>query len=167
MERGRTERGQISIRAMSPDEAGVVFELVQALLQELGEEGEDTGELDRGRLSRLWRDAPERHIVLGAFDGGATPVGLLTLDEGFAFYAHGLYGVINEIYVAPTHRSCGVGRRLVTAAKEIAGRRGWTRIDVTAPESQRWMRTRQFYEREGFSFTGPKLKFSLDGRAGE
>jgi hypothetical protein len=32
---------------------------------------------------------------------------------------------------------------------------------VTAPESARWSRSQGFYEREGFRFTGPKLKFLL------
>jgi hypothetical protein len=32
---------------------------------------------------------------------------------------------------------------------------------VTAPESERWRRTRRFYERGGFTFVGPKLKLRL------
>jgi len=37
------------------------------------------------------------------------------------------------------------------------------RIDVTAPESARRERTRRFYQRQGYSFTGPKLKLLLRG----
>jgi GNAT superfamily N-acetyltransferase len=59
----------------------------------------------------------------------------------------------------PSHRSVGVGRLLLDAVKAYGRERGWSRIDVTAPESPRWDRTRRFYEREGFTFTGPKLKF--------
>jgi hypothetical protein len=40
-------------------------------------------------------------------------------------------------------------------------RRGWTRLDVTAPEAERWTRTRRFYKKEGFVFAGPKLKCLL------
>ena len=43
--------------------------------------------------------------------------------------------------------------------KGLARESRWVRVDVTAPESPRWERTRRFYEREGFTFTGPKLKY--------
>jgi GNAT superfamily N-acetyltransferase len=92
---------------------------------------------------------------------GSEIVGILTLNETFAIYANGNYGVIDEMYVIPSRRSTGIGKELVEAAKELGLQRGWSRIDVTAPESERWERTRRFYEKEGFAFTGPKLKYLL------
>ena len=65
------------------------------------------------------------------------------------------------MFVAPSYRSQGVGAALVRAAQQIAKEKGWKRIDVTAPESERWERTRRFYEKLGFVFTGPKLKLLL------
>ena len=35
---------------------------------------------------------------------------------------------------------------------------GWRRIDVTAPETARGRGVRHFYEQNGFSYAGPKLK---------
>jgi heme-degrading monooxygenase HmoA len=49
----------------------------------------------------------------------------------------------------------------IEAVKQFGRQKDWTRIDVTAPESERWIRARQFYEKQGFVFTGPKLKFLL------
>ncbi len=86
---------------------------------------------------------------------------MLTLSMAFAIYANGEYGVIDEMYVDPRYRSAGVGALLVQSAAEIGKRKGWNRIDVTAPESERWDRTRHFYEKLGFVFTGPKLKLLL------
>jgi GNAT superfamily N-acetyltransferase len=77
--------------------------------------------------------------------------------------ANGNYGIINEMYVAPEYRSAGIGVRLVEAAKNFGRHQGLTRIDVTAPESKRWERTRHFYEKQGFVFSGPKSKFLLKG----
>ena len=92
---------------------------------------------------------------------GQTVVGVITISEAFAIYANGHYGVINEMFVLPEYRSRGVGALLLEAAKDLGRRRGWRRIDVTAPESERWHRTRHFYESQGFRYTGPKLKYVL------
>ncbi|MFN7971716.1 MAG: GNAT family N-acetyltransferase [Acidobacteriota bacterium] len=132
-----------------------------ALLRELGEEGADLGELDREKVLDGWRKRGDGYVVLLARGQDGAPVGILTLSTAFAIYANGEYGVIDEMFVVPAHRSRGVGARLVEAAREIGKERGWTRIDVTAPESERWDRTRRFYERQGFTFTGPKLKLTL------
>ncbi len=81
--------------------------------------------------------------------------------ETFAIYAGGRHGIINEMYVAPAHRSSGTGARLMAEAAVVGRERGWRRLEVTAPEAPRWSRTRAFYERQGFAFAGPKLKLML------
>lgn len=152
-----TERYRVE--QVGPDTAPVVLDLVQRLLVELGEEGDETGELDRAGLLDRWRKDPRRHLAFAAWAEDGTGVGVVTVAEAFAFYAHGWYGIINEMYVVPEHRGTGVGTLLLDAVKHLARESRWRRIDVTAPESPRWVRTRRFYEREGFAFTGPKLKF--------
>jgi GNAT superfamily N-acetyltransferase len=149
------------IDRLSIDEAPAVLAAVDALLKELGEEGDEAGVTDVDRVLAGWRAAGDRFQAFMArtADGGAA--GLLTLFESFAIYAGGAYGVINEMYVAPAHRSAGVGAALIDAAAAWGRGRGWARLDVTAPESQRWLRTRRFYESRGFRFTGPKLKLHL------
>lgn len=152
----------ITIREAGVEEADFVFEWVLRLLRELGDEADDLGALDRGRVTRAWRDAGPRAVTLVARTAEGEIAGISTVVESFAIYANGPYGVINEMYVAPPYRSQGVGARLIDAVKDLAARRGWGRIDVTAPESPAWDRTRRFYESQGFVFTGPKLKFVLD-----
>ena len=142
-------------------QADVVFDWVMRLLLELGEEGDELGALAREKVLAAWREAGDRFQALAAKDENGTILGILTLTETFAIYANGNYGVIDEMYVAPEHRSAGVGAFLIDAAKEVGKQKGWTRIDVTAPESQRWDRTRRFYEKQVFVFTGPKLKLLL------
>jgi GNAT superfamily N-acetyltransferase len=128
------------------------------LLRELGHEAEESAAIDVARVTADWRAAGDRARVFGARGADGRLAGVLTLFESFAIYAAGAYGIISELYVAPAHRSSGVGRALVEAAVAHGRARGWLRIDVTAPEDPRFERTRRFYEREGFVFTGPKLK---------
>ena len=137
-----------------------VLRLVERLLDELHDD-EEFGGLDRHRtLGDLEREG-NRFVALIARQDDREAAGVLTLTETFAIYAGGRYGVIDELYVAPAHRSTGVGRLLLDAAASIGRERGWRRIDVTAPPGERWRRTVAFYEKNGFVFTGPKLRRSL------
>ena len=103
----------------------------------------------------------ERFNVFIATNESREVVGIMTAMETFAIYAGGNYGVIDEMYVAPNYRSQGIGKKLISALKEFAGQRKWQRIDVTAPPEKRWKKTIDFYEREGFVFTGPKMRLKL------
>jgi GNAT superfamily N-acetyltransferase len=151
----------VIVERLGIESAGIAFEMVQRLLAELGEEGDELGTLDSRKVLDAWARSPEAVHFFIAGDSGGPQVGITTVVEAFAIYANGNYGIINEMYVVPSRRSSGVGRRLIQAVKEFGIEREWTRIDVTAPESDRWVRTRAFYEREGFRFAGPKLKLLL------
>jgi GNAT superfamily N-acetyltransferase len=150
-----------TVARLAPEDSAVVFDWVLRLLRELGEEGDELGSLAEDRVLQAWKKYPDRFHVFVAKDPKGEILGILTLAESFAIYANGDYGIINEMYVTPEYRSSGIGALLVNASKEFGKRKGWARIDVTAPESERWARTRKFYEKEGFIFTGPKLKFLL------
>lgn len=152
---------QIRIDRLSIQEAYTVFDWILRLLKELGDEGDDLGTLNEKKVLKEWEQAGDRYQVFAAKTSDGRIVGVMTLMETFAVYANGNYGIINEMYTDPEFRSAGVGARLIDAAKQYGRERGWERIDVTAPESEGWKRTRRFYENQGFAFTGPKLKFVL------
>jgi GNAT superfamily N-acetyltransferase len=135
-----------------------VYAAVDALLRELRHEADEAAAIDLRKVTADWRAAGDRTRVFAARTTDGRVAGVLTLFESFAIYAGGAYGIISELYVAPAHRSSGVGKALIAAAVAHGRARGWLRIDVTAPEDPRFDRTRRFYEREGFVFTGPKLK---------
>ena len=149
------------MRAARASERGLVLDLVQRLLVELGEEGEETGLLPRRALMASWKRQGHGATAFLALDAQGEPVGVATISESWAAYAGGRFGILNEMYVVPSHRSRNVGALLIAAAREHGRRRGWRRLDVTAPEHPRWARSRRFYEKQGFVFTGPKLKLLL------
>jgi len=127
----------------------------------LREEGDDQGISDRDRVKRHWFENSSRFTAFIARNENDLPVGVITLSECFAIYAGGNYGIIDELYIVPEYRSKKIGQRLLETVKDHARQKGWKRIDVTAPAGDKWARTVRFYEREGFVFTGPKLKFHL------
>lgn len=154
--------GPVEIARAGAADRAAVLGLVGRLLAELEEKPEEFAGLDRGRVLGLLDAAGDRFTAFLARSGGRD-VGVLTLTEHFAIYAGGTYGVIDELYVAPEHRSSGVGARLLEAAAAHGAARGWRRIDVTAPPGTAWKRTVRFYESRGFVFTGPKLRLDLPG----
>lgn len=153
-------------------EIGTVLALIEELLAELGEEGQEFTGVDREKLRvdiqrNMGTDAgvepgfasgSGRFLALLAKNESGTAIGVLTLSASFALYAGGEYGVIDEMYVRPEYRCRGVGRQLLEAAVAIAHERRWFRLDVTGPEDERGDRAVRFYERLGFEFTGPKLR---------
>jgi GNAT superfamily N-acetyltransferase len=134
--------------------------LVERLLAELREGGDDSGAQDTNRVKRAWQETKNTVTFIARSKTGEA-VGVATVVENFAIYADGHYGVINELYVVPEHRSQKVGEKLLDAIRQLGEERDWHRIDVTAPGGDKWARTCAFYERHGYVFTGPKLKLLI------
>ncbi len=150
----------ITIRRVGVEQKELVFDLVLKLLMEL-EGGTEFEGIDRERVLGELSKYDERFNAFLAETPEGRIVGISTLVETIAIYAGGSYGIIDEMYVDPEFRSRGVGRLLIEAIKEFGQQKNWLRIDVTAPPEEEWNRTVRFYEREGFVFTGPKMRFKL------
>lgn len=149
----------MKIKNASPDETKKIKQFLADLYLELGEEQESLEFLTDELIISMVNNGSTKIFLAEDND---EIIGLLTLTESQAIYAGGKYGVIDEMYVIPEYRSKQVGALLVNKAKEIAQEKNWKRIDVTAPTEERWKRTVAFYEKCGFVFTGPKLKFQLE-----
>ena len=148
------------VRRATEEDLPTVLELIGELLAELGEEGDEFAGTDAAKLQTDLAEGhrSERFLALLALGDHGAVLGVLTLSVSFAVYAGGEYGVIDEMYVRPEHRDRGVGGLLLEEAVRIARSRRWFRLDVTAPDASRHQRAREFYERAGFEFTGPKLR---------
>lgn len=150
----------IIIQDVNSREQSTVMKLVQQLLIELSDDSSST-DLDLEKIDKERQQNTDRLCSFLAKTEAGEAVGVVTVVETFSIYANGNYGVMNEFYVAPDYRSKGVGKMLIDAVKELAQEKSWARVDVTAPPEEKWRRTVQFYESNGFIFTGPKLKFKF------
>lgn len=95
-------------------------------------------------------------------DSDDQAVGVLTLNRCASIYAFGYFGEISEVYVDPRYRSYGIGAELLAAAIAFARLKGWSMLEVGAPDVPRWQKTVDFYARNGFVEVGPRLYLSLD-----
>ena len=92
---------------------------------------------------------------------GDNVVAFFTLAQSFSVFANGRYGIINELWVSPESRGQGVGNKVLEAIKQLAKKQGWLRLDVSAPPMEKWQKTFEFYQKNGFELTGKKLKYML------
>lgn len=145
----------IQFRPATSADANAVASMVAALLGELVPGYEP----DVNALTGVTQELLAMPTVNGvlAFEGG-TPVGLVMLNDCAAIYCGGRFGEITELYVDPVRRSKGIAAGLLAKAVAFGQNRGWQRIEVGAPGQPEWARTLQFYLREGFSETGPRLR---------
>jgi len=151
----------VRIERVGFEQKEIILDLVNRLLRELeGDTAEFEG-VDSNKVIAEWERNRERIHAFLAKNEQNHVVGISTLVETFAIYAGGCYGVIDEMYVDTAYRSKGVGKMLIDAVKNFGKERNWLRVDVTAPPEEQWKRTVAFYEKEGFVFTGPKLRFKL------
>ena len=143
-------------------DADKVGGMVYALLAELFAANIETFDQDKMcRTAATLLDGDTGVWGLMARTADGEPVGLLMLNECAAIYAGGKFGEISEFYVAPSHRSAGVGARLIDAAAEFGCSRGWLELEVGAPDAPRWQRTIDFYLGYGFKEVGPWLGLDL------
>lgn len=148
----------IHVQIATVADAAVIAGLVASLIEELsGGERMDVKAVTGTALSLLGSGSV---IGLLAKEDGR-PVGVLMLNECAAIYAGGRFGEITELFVTPENRSSGVAAQLVTSAINLGRQRGWKRLEVGAPDERYWARTKAFYEREGFTEIGPRLKLPI------
>ena len=111
-------------------------------------------------IHQQWLDNSPSHWAYKVVDEKQV-VGFFTLTESFSFFAHGQYGIINELWVEPEFRSQGVGGKILQLIN-LALKNGWQRIDVSAPIAEEWARSFEFYKKYGFISTGKKLRYIAD-----
>ncbi len=156
-----------SIRPAGPEDAAPFCRLISRLLLELNPDyAEYYGEARLAPVvERLLRDEPG-YFGFIASDETGQPAGAIALNECAAAYALGRFGEITELYVEPAHRSARLGQRMLDHAKAFAATRGWTVLEVSAPEQPRWRRSLDFYLRGGFAEVGPRLYLVIEDPTG-
>ncbi|NLS11536.1 GNAT family N-acetyltransferase [Vibrio sp. SM6] len=153
---------EITILPAALGEAQLVGELVFAMETELW--GNDASKLDKATFIDTATHLIDENNGFWAFiarDEKQRPLGVVTLVETRAIYASGTLGQIMELYIVPTHRSTGVGAKLIQFCRQFGVDRGWGILEVGAPAQPQWLRTKAFYQAQGFNEIGPKLEMAL------
>jgi GNAT superfamily N-acetyltransferase len=91
-------------------------------------------------------DSSERSVVLVA-DGGEALVGFCTAYLDLRSVRFGRRVWVEDLAVDPQHRSRGIGKGLLDAAKDWGRQRGATHLELDSATSR--TDAHRFYEREG------------------
>lgn len=150
----------ITVRRATKDDVSAVVDIVE--------------DLDRFYGATSFDDVAERRKSVTTLLFGATPVASVLLAEddgravGMASYsclwpAEGVTASLymKELYVSPSHRKQGVGRRLIGAICAIATEAEFSRVEWTTdrdnPDAQ------AFYGKIGAEISQSKLMYRVDG----
>jgi len=146
---------QITTRHATDSDVPVISRFITELLEELsGGLVHDRNKIELDTQKVLAMDSV---TAILSFVGPA-PCGVVLLNECAAIYAGGVFGEITELFIAPSHRSKGIAPKLLKAADDVALSRGWSRLEVGAPDQPAWRRSLEFYLKEGFEEVGPRLR---------
>lgn len=147
-----------AIRQATPADAPEIARMVKALTDEIieiiGQEHFDVDVQTSAALSREWIELGSYAVYVALDDASARAIGVVTLCESRALYAQGVFGIIQEFYVAPQWRSREVGARLVEACVAHGRAAGWKQIELATPPLPEFARTVSFYKDNGFEPTG-------------
>ena len=108
------------VRIASPDDVDVIADLAMRLYAE-GEH--EASPASVAAVARSLAGVPHAYALLACDGEGdvAVPFALMTLvAESVAMYAHGRFGIIQELYVAQGRRGQGAGRALMDEAKRAS-----------------------------------------------
>ena len=139
---------EIAVRPARADEVPTVVGLYEWLF---AAPGSRPPSWDERRAAVALRQAIDSHdsVVLVADDGDRL-VGFCTAYQDLHSVRFGYRAWIEDLAVDPTHRSLGIGKRLLEAAKSWGRERGATHLELDSAEYR--PDAHRFYERESPSW---------------
>ena len=143
----------VEIRRSGPGDIDGIAAMVERYWKFEGLSGFDYPVVCR-QLSRVISDARLGDITV-AHDGKML-IGYLITVYVFSLEHLGLTAEIDEFYVEPEFRSCGVGSALLLAAERIASNAGCTNLSLQLGDNNQ--RAQSIYLRRGFS---PRRGYAL------
>jgi GNAT superfamily N-acetyltransferase len=112
-----------TIRQATGADLPSVFSMLEAYLAAIGESG-----LEEAGCDRIAAAIDRGDIVFFVARDGEEPVGLCSITIGFSTYKASPFALLEDYYVAESHRGEGTARLLVEAAAAFATARGCASI---------------------------------------
>ena len=138
---------EVTIRSACPADVGILY----GMLCELENE-----KLDREAFDTVFqRNLNNENIAYLIAEIEGVSVGMAGCHVQLLLHHAAAIAEIQEMYVNPTFRSKGIGRKLIVAIRQFAERLGANQIEVTSNLIR--LDTHRFYEREGFRKSHAKL----------
>jgi GNAT superfamily N-acetyltransferase len=139
----------VVIRAAEPGEERALLPLYEWLF---APPGSRPAAWDERRAAVALRQAMESHdsVVLVAEGDGGELLAICTAYQDMHSVRFGYRAWIEDLAVHPDHRSRGIGRRILGAARDWARERGATHLELDSAEAR--TDAHRFYEREGADY---------------
>jgi GNAT superfamily N-acetyltransferase len=150
--------GTFEVRAARLDEAERIPPLYEWLF---APPGSKPASWDEKRAVVALRQAIESHdaCVLVAVSDAGEFLGLCTGYQDLHSVRFGYRAWVEDLAVHPEHRSRGVGKALLDAAKAWARERGATHLELDSAEARH--DAHRFYEREGAEYRAISFGWTL------
>ncbi len=152
--------GEIRIRAARQPDASLIVSFIRKLAIFEKEPAESVKITEADVLRDGFGRNPRFEVLLAELDGA--PAGFALFFPNYSTWEGrpGLY--LEDIFVEPSARKHGVGRKLIAAMAKIARERNCARIDLSMLD---WNPARGFYNRLGFRHLQTWQPFRLSGPA--
>jgi GNAT superfamily N-acetyltransferase len=137
---------EFDVRAARPGEEGAVVALYEWLFAPPGIVPPGWDERRAAVALRAAIDSHDACVLVAEGDGGAL-LGFCTAYQDIHSVRFGYRAWVEDLAVGPEHRSQGVGKALLDAAKAWGRERGATHLELDSAESRK--DAHRFYEREG------------------
>lgn len=154
----------MSVRAAVREDTGAVAGAVHQLLLELGGTPPPLIEMEK-TVRELIGDPAAGALLVAVEDGDGAEqdgaiVGVLAASWQIAIHVPGSYALIQDLWVASSHRGQAIGGALLEALFALAREQGMARVEVGLPrESFAAIRaTEAFYLDNGFAPLGARMR---------
>ncbi len=148
---------ELTVRDARPEDVGTILRLVRELAT-FEREPDAVVATEADFLRDGFGPNPRFHCRLADLDG---------VTVGFCLWFHnystweGRAGIhLEDLYITPSARGCGIGERFITDLAAIAVRDGARRLDLSVLD---WNPARAFYERLGLTHRSDWASYRIAG----
>ena len=151
--------GEVDIRPASAEDAADIHRLIVALAESLDDQDKVTATVDDIRNALSGSD-PAMHALITQQDDQILGVAVFFLTFSTWRGTRGVY--LQDIYLHPSLRSAGSGRKLLASVVAWAAEQGADHLRLSVDSANR--EAQKFYENIGMSYRDEEMIYQISGR---